>query len=113
MTQKACLLNAGYRGDFRQMSQSMTDNACHIVAAFSLAPIMTQQAVATLTGLSLHATGFILEQMQLSGIVMVNDNHWRITESFRKYLSGIGTRVNNSCQEEMLTLSESWRGGWG
>ena len=86
MTQNTHRLIADGYGDFRQMSQTMTDDACQIVAVFSLAPVMTQQAVATLTGLSLCAVGLMLTQMQLCGLAMVSDNHWRITDGFRKYV---------------------------
>lgn len=64
--------------NLRNIGQSMTDDAKCILSAFKEAPVMTLQAITTMTGLSAHATRFILEQMQLFDIVQVNHGRWSV-----------------------------------
>jgi len=58
----------------------MTDDAKRIMAAFREAPVMTLQAVTTMTGLSEHTTRFILEQLRQAGWVINRHERWSLAE---------------------------------
>ena len=62
------------------MTQTMTDDAKRIMGAFREAPVMTLQAVTTMTGLSEHATLFILEQLRQAGWVLYRHERWSLAE---------------------------------
>lgn len=59
----------------------MTDDARSVVRAFSDAPVMTLQAVATMTGQSEHTSRFILEQLLLAGLAQEMHGHWSLAEA--------------------------------
>ncbi|CAM4396085.1 MULTISPECIES: hypothetical protein [Lelliottia] len=63
------------------MTQTMTDDVKRIMAAFREAPVMTLQAVTTMTGLSEHTTRFILEQFRQAGLTHETHGHWSLTEA--------------------------------
>ncbi|WP_436883404.1 hypothetical protein [Enterobacter asburiae] len=58
------------------MTQTMTDDARRIMGTFREAPVMTLQAVTTMTGLSEHTTRFILEQLRQAGLVLERHKCW-------------------------------------
>lgn len=60
---------------------TMTDDARSVIRAFSDAPVMTLQAVATMTGQSEHTSRFILEQLRLAGLAQEMHGHWSLTEA--------------------------------
>ncbi len=62
------------------MTQTMTDDAKRIMGAFREAPVMTVQAVTTMTGLSEHTTRFILEQLRHAGLAQGRHELWRMDE---------------------------------
>lgn len=62
------------------MTQTMTDDAKRIMSAFREAPVMTLQAVTTMTGFSEHTTRFILEQLRQAGWVLERYERWRIAK---------------------------------
>ncbi|WP_436883225.1 hypothetical protein [Enterobacter asburiae] len=64
--------------DLSEMTQTMTDDAKRIMGAFREAPVMTLQAVTTMTGLSEHTTRFILEQLRQAGWVLERHKRWSI-----------------------------------
>ncbi|MCU6243962.1 hypothetical protein [Enterobacter asburiae] len=59
---------------------TMTDDARSVIRAFSDAPVMTLQAVTTMTGLSEHTTRFILEQLRQTGWVLDRHERWSLAE---------------------------------
>lgn len=69
------------------MTQTMTDDAKCIMGAFREAPVMTLQAVSTMTGLSEYTTRFILEQLRQAGLAQETHGRWRLTEDQGAYLS--------------------------
>lgn len=58
------------------MTQTITDDAKRIMGAFREAPVMTLQAVTTMTALSEHTTRFILEQLRQAGLVLERHKRW-------------------------------------
>ena len=63
-----------------EMTQTMTDDAKRIMGAFREAPVMTLQAVTTMTGLSEHTTRFILEQLRQAGWALDRHERWSLAE---------------------------------
>ncbi|MBS3894470.1 hypothetical protein E0L31_023820 [Serratia marcescens] len=60
---------------------TMTDDARSVIRVFGDAPVMTLEAIITLTGLSEHTTRFILEQLRQVGLVQEMHGHWSLTEA--------------------------------
>lgn len=56
----------------------MTDDAKRIMGAFREAPVMTLQAVITMTGLSEYCTLFILKQLRQAGLVQERYDRWHM-----------------------------------
>lgn len=59
---------------------TMKDDAKSVIKAFREAPVMTLQAVTTMTGLSEHTTRFILEQLRQAGCVLDRHERWSLAE---------------------------------
>ncbi len=59
---------------------TMMDDARSVIRAFSDGPVMTLQAIITLTGLSEHTTRFILEQLRQAGCVLDRHECWSLAE---------------------------------
>ncbi|POZ13922.1 hypothetical protein C3Z09_20815 [Lelliottia aquatilis] len=60
---------------------TMTDDARSVIRAFSDAPVMTLQAVTTMTGQSEHTSRFIMEQLLLAGLAQEVHGRWSLTEA--------------------------------
>lgn len=63
------------------MTQTMTDDARSVISEFGDAPVMTLQAVATMTGQSEHTSRFILEQLRQAGLAQETHGRWSLTEA--------------------------------
>jgi hypothetical protein len=73
---------------FTEARQTMTDDACDILAALDQASGMTLDVITSTTGAGVHVTRFILEQMAVFGLVVSHNGLWELSGAFKTSYRG-------------------------